>query len=206
MEDDNIIENTNTVEEIKVKNKGGRPKGAKDALKRASPYVRAQARALYVSGHDPEDIETALNLKEKGLVSIWADKENWAEERDKVLSSSYNDLLQVMQRGQVEEFAGLKLIKDTSIAAIKKGNKDGGVVPARFSEATGAFMSALEIEYRLKTEALQVNFLNDVAQVLKSKIQDRQLLSEIAEGLRTVLEKYRTRRLPEIRKENNASN
>jgi hypothetical protein len=185
-------------QEIEIqKNKGGRPKGSKDSLKRASPYVRAQARALYVSGHNPEDISIALNIKDVKLVNTWATRENWGEERDRVLSSSYDGLLQVMQNSQAEEFSGLKLIKDKSITAIRLGaDKKGGVSPTKFSEATSAFMSALEIEYRLKTEALQVSFLNDVAQVLKVKIQDRQLLSEIGESLRDVLDKYRNKRLP----------
>jgi hypothetical protein len=183
---------------VKPKNKGGRPKGAKDSLKRASPYVRAQARALYVSGHNPEDIASALNLKDVELIRTWADRENWDSERDKVLSSSYNDLLQIMKNGQAEEFAGLRLIKNKSIEAIKRG-ADGGVTPTRFNEATSAFMQALEIEYRLKSEAIQVSFLNDVASVLKLKIQDRQLLTDIGEALREVLDKYRQRRLPEIK-------
>jgi hypothetical protein len=187
----------NNEEEIKPKNKGGRPKGSKDSLKRASPYIRAQAKALYVSGHNPEDIAAALNIKDVTLVNTWASRENWGDDRDKVLSSSYNDLLQVIQNNSKEEFQGLKLIKDTAIEAIRKEEAKGGVRPVRFSEASSSYMSALEIEYKLKIEALQVNFLNDVAMVLRNKIQDRQLLAEIGEGLRSVLDKYRQRRLPE---------
>ncbi len=86
--------------------------------------------------------------------------------------------------------------------AIKIGlGKKGGVYPTRYSEAANAYMSALEIEYKIKSEALQASFLNDVAQVLRKKITDRDLLREIAQELRQVLEKYKQRRLPEPRKE-----
>jgi hypothetical protein len=109
-------------------------------------------------------------------------------------------------QSQKENFAGLKLIKDRSIESLMGGkNPDGSVrapiSPQKYPEAVNAYLSALEIEYKLKIDALQTNFLNDVIQVLREKIQDRNLLSEIGTRLRDVLEKYQNRKLPEPRKE-----
>jgi len=193
---------------IPTKHPGGRPVGKRDSAKRVSPYAKANIKALYLAGHTIDDIKVALNVDNGNIIAKWANKENWNLERDKLLALSTTAMLETMRKSQQENFEGLKLIKDTSLDAIRKDpNNDKKLVisPRKYPEAANAFISALEIEYKMKMDALQVNFLNDLAMVLKEKIQDRQLLSEIGQRFREVLEKYQQKRLPEIRKGDNAS-
>ncbi len=68
-----IKEAVSTEEEsTKTIRKGGRPYGSKDAKKRVSPYVRAQAKALYLAGHNIDDIAAALKISDSGDISRWA--------------------------------------------------------------------------------------------------------------------------------------
>ena len=183
---------------ISLRKKAGRPLGKVDTLKRASPFVKSQAKGLYLAGHLPDEIAAALNCNENTIAS-WVGKENWNIERDRVLGLTTSQLLNDIMQSQKESFDGLKTIRERAIEAIKgqikglDGKNIPQINPARYSEAANAYIAALEVEYKIKSEALQASFINDVAQVLKQKIQDRDLLKEIADGLRTVFEKYQKR-------------
>ena len=192
--------------DISLRKRAGRPKGKTDTLKRASPFVKAQAKGLYLAGHLSDEIAAALNCKENTVAS-WASKENWNVERDKILGLTTTQLLNDIIQSQKESFDGLKTIRERAIEAIKgkikdkDGNELDQINPTRYSEAANAYIAALEVEYKIKSEALQASFINDVAQVLKQKIQDRELLQSIAEGLRAVFERYQKRMLPPERRE-----
>ena len=175
-----------------VPRKIGRPKGRKDSKKRVSLFIKMQARAMYIAGHSPIDIAKAVGIAHEQQITNWAAKEDWDVERDKILGLTTSELIRDMLKSQKESFDGLKTIRQRAIDAIR--NED--VSPQKYSEATNAFIASLEMEYKIKSESLQVSFINDVAQVLKTKIQDRQLLTEIANELRKVFEKYQTRMLP----------
>ena len=151
---------------------------------------KAEAKALYLAGKNPTDIDDILDLT-VGRTGIWARNFNWDEERNKVMSSISENRLQTLLKQQEETFSDLKIIRDKAIDAIVSDE----VVPTKFSEAANAYLNTIEVERKLKTEALQISFISDVANVLKEKIQDRKLLFEIAEGLKEVFNKYQSHSL-----------
>ena len=175
-----------------IPKKIGRPKGRKDSKKRVSLFIKMNAKAMYIAGHSPIDIAKAVGIAHEQQITNWAAKEDWDIERDKILGLTTSELVRDMLKSQRESFDGLRTIRQKAIDAIR--NED--VNPQKYSEAANAFISSLEMEYKIKSESLQVSFINDVAQVLKTKIQDRQLLTEIANELRKVFEKYQQRILP----------
>ena len=189
----NNINNSNLP--VPQKNRGGRPKGKKDSTKRLSPYMKAQARALYIGGHLPEDIAKAIGFDDPVVIKTVAKRENWDVDRDMQMQAASSEILNEVVQQQRESFAGLKTIREKAIDAIRKST----VQPTRYSEAANAYISSLELEYRIRVEALQVTFLNDVAVVLRNEIQDKDLLARIAAKLRVVFEKYQQRQLPEAK-------
>jgi hypothetical protein len=205
VEDNNIINdelaNDDTKQIVPVINinapkKAGRPFGAKDSTARLSPYARAKAKALWIAGYLPDDICKEIKFDNTEYLKKTAKDNDWNSAREEHLKATTSIILREITESQEESLRDLKTIRQRAIEAIiqKKVN------PLRFTEATNAYLASLELEYKLKVEALQVSFLNDVAIVLKNKIQDKLLLSDIAASLRLVFEKYQSRQLPEAKK------
>ena len=169
----------------------GRPRGRKDSKKRVSLFIKMQAKSLYIAGHSPIDIAKAVGIAHEQQITNWAAKEDWDVERDRILGLTTAELVRDMMISQKKTFSDLKTIRQKAMDSIINEN----VNPQKYSEATNAYIASLEMEYKIKSESLQVSFINDVAQVLKIKIQDRSLLTEIANELRRVFEKYQQRQL-----------
>jgi hypothetical protein len=148
---------------------------------------RSEAEVLFISGMNPDDIDTRLGLR-KGRTKGWAKAYNWVDSRNKAMERTSQDKLAEILKRQAETFEDLRIIRDKAIDAIETDE----VVPKKFAEASSAYLNAVEVERRLKTEALQVSFIADVARVLKDKIQDKDLLFEIAESLKEVFNKYQS--------------
>jgi len=152
--------------------------------------LRAEAKALYLAGYNPDEIDTKLDLTDFSTFR-WAKTYNWDVEREIIMKQVTTDRLQELLKQQEETFNELKIIKEKAIEVIISDE----VVPTKFSEATNAYLNTIEVERKLKTEALQISFISDVAKVLKDKIQDRALLFEIAEGLKEIFNKYQSKSL-----------
>lgn len=151
---------------------------------------RAEAKAFFLAGLNPEEIDQRLELR-NGRTKHWAHRYNWLIERDKMLEQTTQNRLQEMLKQQEETFRELKIIRDKAIDAIILDE----VVPRKFAEASSAYLNTVELERKLKTEALQVSFISDVAKVLRDKIQDKDLLFDIAEGLKEVFNRYQAKAL-----------
>jgi len=151
---------------------------------------RAEAKALFLAGRNPQEIDQILELR-KGRARYWAQKYDWISDRDKVTTQITENRLQSLLQQQEETFRELKIIRDKSIDAISTDE----VVPRKFAEAASAYLNTVEVERKLKTEALQISFITDVARVLREKIQDKDLLFEIAEGLKEVFNRYQSKTL-----------
>jgi hypothetical protein len=152
---------------------------------------RAEAKALFLAGKNPEDIDTILELR-NGRSIQWAAKYGWLKERDKVMEVTTQTRLQKILKEQDKMFEEIGTIKEKAYDSIFTDE----VRPQKFSEASSAYLNAVEMERKLKTEALQLSFITDVAKVLREKIQDKDLLFKIAEGLKEVFDRYQTKSLP----------
>ena len=166
-------------------NQGRKPNTFKQYSSAEFELKKAEAKALYLVGKNSYDIDDALDLT-SGRTKVWAVRYNWNAERDKVMVNISENRLQILLEQQEETFNDLKIIRDKAIDSIVADE----VIPKKFSEAANAYLNTVELERKLKTESLQVNFISDVANVLREKIQDRKLLFEIAEGLKEVFNKY----------------
>lgn len=179
----------------------GRLRGVKDSYKRASLHEKAHAKAMYLAGYYPDDIAKYLNLNSSEVITNWARKEGWMPERDEVLKKTTADRLQELLKQQEDRVSELGVIRDKAFAPIK----DDSLSPTKFIEASSAYLSALEMERKIKVEALQISFVSDVAEIIKSKIHDQNLLVEIAHEFRKLFERYhqppQTSQLPVGRKE-----
>lgn len=174
-----------------------RPKGSKDSYKRATLYQKAQAKAMYLSGQLPDDIAKELSLGSSEVITNWAKKEMWIEERDKVLQKTTADRLQELLKQQEDKIRELREIQDKAFKSIS--GETPAVQPQKFSEASNAYINALEMERKIKIEALQVSFISDVAQILKEEVQDRNLLMKIADRFRGLFQKYQQKSLDDGR-------
>lgn len=151
---------------------------------------KSEAKTLFLGGKNPEDIDKGLKLR-KGRTRSWAKQYNWMDERDKILDASSRTKLQEMLKQQDETFKELKIIRDKAIDAITSDE----VVPRKFAEASSAYINTIEVERRLKAEALQTSFIVDIAKVLKNRIKDQALLFVIAQDLREIFNKYQEKAL-----------
>ena len=183
------------------RNKGGRPKGKKDNNPRISPFVWAEAKSLYLAGHSVPDIAAALKIANPLIISAKAKRESWDEEREKIMSTSAMAMLDRELEQQIKTFEGLSLIKSTSLDRIKKINDGPIPVSTKYSEVVNAYISAVDLEYKMKSNTLHAKFISEVAAVLRKHIQDRALLTEIADDLVALYETYTQRNLAEGRKE-----
>ncbi len=151
---------------------------------------RAEAKALFLAGYNPKEIDQKLSLR-KGRTDQWIRHYEWLSEREKVLAQTTENRLAQLLAKQEDTFNELKLIRDKAIDSIITDE----VIPVKFSEAVNAYLNTIDTERKLKTEALQISFISDIANVLREKIQDKELLIEIAEGLKEVFNKYQSSNL-----------
>jgi len=151
----------------------GRPKGSRS---KGSFKDKASAKAMFLAGYPEEEIANSLKLPKPDLIKSWAKKGGWIEEREKVQERIATDKLGMILRDEMKTFDELHDMRDKAYEAIKNAD----VEPTRFSEAVNAYLSALDLEFKLKTNVLQISFLNGVANILREEIQDKALLQRIA--------------------------
>jgi hypothetical protein len=201
-EPDDINKEADEILKNKSKNLGGRPKGARDKNARISPYTKAEAKAMYLAGHLPEDIAAAIKIPDASIISRWAREDKWDDERTRIMSSTSSGMLDNLLKSAMETFNGLQLIKDKSLDHLKDVGTRKGIAPTKYSEIVNAYIAAVDLEYKMKTNTLHARFIAEVANVLKKRIQDRQLLSDVLNDLVNVYEGYTQKSLPEPRKDN----
>ena len=147
---------------------------------------KAEAKALFLAGYKPTEICKRLNIANAETISGWAARDNWHVLRDEILAATTQSRLQELLKSQEENVRELKSIRENAMRPIL----DGSLTPQRYSEAANAYLGSLDMERKLKMEALQISFINDVALVLKEEIEDATLLLKIAGKLRDLFSKY----------------
>jgi hypothetical protein len=154
-------------------------------------YLKAQAKAMFLAGYQVKKIAEKLNIPNHETISGWAFRENWHEEREKVLDQSTKLRLQDLLSENDAHVSDLKSIREKAISAINEES----VVPQKFSEATNSYITALDMERKLKMEALQISFINDIAIILREEIDDKLILAKIANRLNATFERYQNKSL-----------
>ena len=188
-----------------VKRPGGRPQGVKDKHHRFSLKRKAEAKALYLAGNLPEEIVKMCKVDDAKLIQQWAKDENWDAERIKVMAITSENLLDSVLRHQLETFNGLQLIKEKSLNRIKAIDDEKQPLPVKYSEAVNAYLGSTDLEYKMKSDTLHARFLVAVAEVLKNKIQDKDLLRDIIEDLGKVYTSYTQKGAPPRQEPENGS-
>ena len=161
---------------------------------------KAEAKALFLAGFQPRQISERLNITNPETITGWAYRDNWHILRDEILANTTKSRLQELLKSQEENVKELKSIRENAMKPILNGS----LTPQRYSEAANAYLGSLDMERKLKMEALQISFINDVALVLRDEIEDPVLLAKIANKLRDVFSKYQNTNLtPAIEVEDN---
>ncbi len=177
------------------KPKAGRPKGAKDNRPRITQVDIDRAKMMFITGASISQIKKALNLKSANVLYKYIDQDGWEEAKDKYLKEREDNYLKMMMEKSIKEtddvLADLKTIKTKAIDGVV--NMDVDMV--KFGEASQAYLSATEMERKVKAEGIELGFISVVAKVLKECIQDPKILAMVADKLRVEFENYQGRPL-----------
>jgi hypothetical protein len=160
---------------------------------------KAIAKAMFTAGHQPKEIAEALGITHPEQISNWARKDDWYTDRALILEKTTGDRLREILASQERTLNEIQEIKDKSMDSIINGS----VAPAKFSEASSSYLAALEMERKIKIEALQLSFINDVATILREEVADplpgaQALLIKISQRFRTLFNSYRQTSKPII--------
>ncbi len=178
----------------------GAPKGeghaspTKEDVSTGVSYLKrkAEAKALFVQGFSLKTISKQIDVPST-VINKWAETESWIEEREEYMNQTTMDRIEEMRAGQEITLADLDNVKKTAIESIK----DKKVVPKKFQESVGAYIQAEEMQRKIKVEAIQVQFLIEVAKVLREEISDTDLLNRIGNRLSKL---YRQEQISTIQK------
>jgi uncharacterized protein YjcR len=154
-------------------------------------YLKAQAKAMFLAGYQFKKIAESLSIPNPETIANWAGHDNWHEERDKILAQTTRLRLSELLSSQDSNIKDLKSIREKAIKAVD----DGTVTPGRFSEAVNSYIGALDMERKLKMEALQVSFITDVAIIIRDEVEDKAVLVRISNRLNELFEKYQNKSL-----------
>jgi hypothetical protein len=173
---------------ITAPKKGGRPKGVK-TTKQLSPADINAAKTMFVSGKTLTDIMKSMGLSSTTTLYRYMEKDNWLVERDKYLSKATDTHLDALLSQSLAEtneiLLDLEEIRQKAIDAIQTG----AVEPRKYSEASGAYIDSVNTTMKIRAEALQLSFISEVGKILRIRIQDPKLLSEISNDLRELFKK-----------------
>lgn len=168
-----------------------RPKGSKSMKKVVTPDEINQIKTLFISGTSITEIKNKFNLSSANWIYTRMEKEGWLEERERFFERKNKQYLDNILSGTLEEtkkvIEDLRTIREKAIGPIDTGE----LSPRKYSEASSSYISAVELERRLKVEGVNLLFVMKVAEILKNKIKDTILLSEIAIDLRKLFEQER---------------
>jgi hypothetical protein len=152
-------------------------------------YKKAEAKALFLAGYRPKEIGEKLDIPNHETIIGWATREDWYEEREKILGQQTKLRLNEILQSQGKNIKELELIREKAMSPVTSGT----LTPTRFSEAVNAYINSLDMERKLKMEALQLSFVNDIAIIIREEVEDRQTLSRIANRLTKLFEQYQNK-------------
>ena len=168
-------------EEIEVEEEGRKVK--------VTPAEISEIKALFISGESIKNIMEKYGLSSANWIYNRAEKEGWWADKAAFLEKKNKLYLDVILEGQLDNAS--KIIEE--LQAIRQGAIDpiisGELVPQKYSEASSSYMDAIDLERKLKTEAIHLKFIQDIAVILKEEIQDKDLLMRVALKLRVLMEK-----------------
>jgi len=144
---------------------------------------------MYVSGMPPDEIAKTLSLPGSETITNWAKREGWQEERTVQLEVITDDLMKSLLANNKRILDDLATIRTTAIESIE----DGSVVPAKYSEAANAYISATDAERKIKDEMVLTIVLNDIAQAILEEVTDKDILFRLGEKLRKIFSKYQNK-------------
>ena len=156
---------------------------------KVTPAEIGEIKSLFIAGESIKKIMDKYNLSSANWVYDRAEKENWWGERAEFLEKKNKLYLDTILESQLDNSS--KIIEE--LQAIRQGAIDpiiaGELTPQKYSEASSAYMDAIDLERKLKTEAIHIKFIQDIAQILKEEIQDKDLLMRVALKLRILMDK-----------------
>lgn len=156
---------------------------------KVTPAEVNEIKALFISGESMKNIMEKYRLSSANWIYDRAERENWWAEKNAFLEKKNKLYLDTVLEGQLDSAS--KIIEE--LKAIQKGAIDpiiaGELAPQKYSEASSAYMDAIDLERKLKTEAIHLKFIQDIAQILKEEIQDKDLLLRISVKLRILMER-----------------
>lgn len=158
----------------------GAPKGtphaspSKDTKEKSYLHRKAEGKALYVRGFSLKTISKEIDVP-SSVINNWAEDEGWRIERDQYQDETFKDKMEMLEVGYERAVINLEEMKKTAMDAI-----EGGLVPKKYAEAVSMYIAALEMQRKMKVEAIEIKFLTEVAKILKEEIEDSDLLRRIA--------------------------
>ena len=163
------------------------------------PKVVEFARELWLSGVPNEDIAVKVNEKFSGgranskLISGWSDKHNWRKTavvlEEKALQKTTDKLAEILSNQDIEHLLSYKLLEQKGKAAL-----EGDEVKVRTAgEALDLVDKGIKGQRTIVSNALQMEFVMDVAKVIKEEITDLVLVNRVAQRLAEVVIKYKSR-------------
>lgn len=146
---------------------------------------KAEAKALFLVGKNPAEIDEILKLG-KGRAAQWAHFDNWAVERQVILDKTTKTRLEELiayQEGVIDE---LNVIREKAYDAIFTDE----VTPRKFSEASNAYINAVEVLRKFKADSINESFMNDLVLACRELISDQALLARIGERFREIFNSH----------------
>ena len=188
MSEDEIIVEAEVIETAPKKNKRGRVPGSKSTY-RITPEILHQAKMMYISGKTIPEIQKLMGLSSANTLYSHMEKEKWQEKRARYLESATSGQLNAMMKNTLAEtekmIEDLRVLRDRAIEPIDAGS----LKPNRFGEAGNTYINAVEMERKLRAEALHLSFITEVAKILREEIRDVELLGRIGNKLRDLFDK-----------------
>ena len=173
----------------------GRPKGAKDRRPRVVPSDIERAKMMFIAGARIQEIKKTFGFTSTNLIYRHIEKGGWEELREKYLQEREKNYLGIMMEKSIREtdkiLGDLTTIKEKAMEIIPRIDAE----KTRFGEAVSSYVGATELERRVRSEGVELGFIQIVAKVLKDTVQDPKLLAQIAEQLKIELSTYRGRPL-----------
>jgi hypothetical protein len=148
---------------------------------------RAEAKAMFLAGRNPEEIDQSLGLR-NGRSLQWARKHKWTPERDIVMAKTTQTRLQQLLDEHDEIISELNTIRQKAYDPIFLDK----VLPKKFSEASNAYIATVDALRKLRTDSIHESFMNDLIQACKELITDEDLLFRIGERFREIYNGHQT--------------
>jgi len=151
---------------------------------------RAEAKAHFLAGKNPDEIDKLLNLG-SGRARQWAFKYGWMAEREIVLEKTTQTRLQELLAEHEEIIGELTTIRQKAYDPIFNDE----VIPRKFSEASGTYLNTVEVLRKLRADAIHESFMNDLIEACRELITDNDLLFRIGERFREIYNGHQSRTL-----------